>query len=82
MAAIEQMRVQRVPALAAIRALAFDVQGTCVDFYKPILRMGEAANRAKGLDIDWAALSSEWRDLYRTALDQIIAGQRKLARDR
>jgi 2-haloacid dehalogenase len=33
-------------------------------------------NRAKGLEIDWAALSSEWRDLYRMALDQVIAGQR------
>lgn len=62
--------------LEAIRVLAFDVQGTCVDFHQPILRMGEAVNRTKGLDINWAVLSSEWRDLYRTALDQVIAGQR------
>jgi 2-haloacid dehalogenase len=62
--------------LKTIRAIAFDVQGTCVDFYQPILRMGEAVNRAKALDIDWAVLSSEWRDLYRTALDQVIAGER------
>jgi 2-haloacid dehalogenase len=67
---------QEKTTLGAIRVIAFDVQGTCVDFYQPILRMGEAVNRAKGLDIDWAALSSEWRDLYRTALDQVIAGQR------
>ena len=63
-------------ALQAVRAIAFDVQGTCVDFYQPILRMGQAVNRAKGLEIDWAALSSEWRDLYRLALDQVIAGHR------
>ncbi|WP_316206718.1 MULTISPECIES: haloacid dehalogenase type II [unclassified Bradyrhizobium] len=63
-------------ALDGIRALAFDVQGTCVDFYQPILRLGHAVNRAKGLDIDWAALSSEWRDLYRQALDHVIAGRR------
>lgn len=62
--------------LDAIRALAFDVQGTCVDFYQPILRAGEAVNRAKGLDLDWAVLSTEWRDLYRAALDAVIAGQR------
>ncbi len=62
--------------LEAIRAIAFDVQGTCVDFYQPILGMGAAVNKAKGLDIDWAALASEWRDLYRAALDQVIAGQR------
>jgi len=33
-------------------------------------------NRTKGPDIDWAVLSSEWRDLYRTALHQVIADQR------
>jgi 2-haloacid dehalogenase len=71
-----QKRAQAAPALESVRALAFDVQGTCVDFFQPILRMGEAVNRSKGLDIDWAALSSEWRDLYREALDQVIAGQR------
>jgi len=65
-----------IPTLERVRAIAFDVQGTCVDFYQPILRMGGELNRAKGLDIDWAALSSEWRDLYRAALDQVIAGQR------
>jgi 2-haloacid dehalogenase len=32
---------------AGIRALAFDAQGTCVDFVQPILRMGGAANRAR-----------------------------------
>jgi len=75
-AATAQPQVQAAPALEGVRAIAFDVQGTCVDFFQPILRMGDAVNRAKGLDIDWAALSSEWRDLYRMALDQVIAGQR------
>ncbi len=59
-----------------IKAVTFDVQGTCVDFYQPILRAGEAVNRAKGLDLDWAKLSSEWRDLYRATLDDVIAGKR------
>lgn len=76
MTTIEQTAVQKAPALDAVRALAFDVQGTCADFYQPILRMGAAVNRTKGLDIDWAALSSEWRDLYRMALDQVIAKHR------
>lgn len=39
-------------------------------------RMGEAVNQAKGLAIDWASVSAEWRGLYRTALDDIIAGHR------
>lgn len=72
---MEQAFAKNTGALEAVRALVFDVQGTCVDFYEPILRMGRTVNQTKGLDIDWAALSSEWRDLYRSTLDRIIAGQ-------
>ncbi|WP_295137084.1 haloacid dehalogenase type II [uncultured Reyranella sp.] len=67
-------------SLAGIRALTFDVQGTCADFCGPLLRMGAEVNRAKGLEIDWGALSADWRELYRAVLDQIIAGARSWLR--
>ena len=76
MIASAQTHPQEATSLEGIRAITFDVQGTCVDFLQPILRMGEAVNRHKGLGIDWAAQSSEWRDLYRVALDQVIEGKR------
>jgi 2-haloacid dehalogenase len=76
MTAMAEAQTQAAPNLDKIRALVFDVQGTCVDFYQPILRAGEAVNRAKGLNMDWAALSADWRDLYREKMDQVIAGQR------
>jgi len=76
MTILQETRLEEAPALSQIRALVFDVQGTCVDFYQPILRMGETANRAKDLKADWAALSTEWRDLYRETLDQFIGGTR------
>ncbi len=63
-------------SLANVRALTFDVQGTCVDFCQPLQHMGEAVNRAKGLQIDWGTLSADWRGLYRAVLDRIIAGER------
>lgn len=59
-----------------LKALAFDVQGTCVDFYGPVMRVGAAANRDKGLAADWPTLLAEWRELYRVALDAVIAGTR------
>ena len=46
-----------------LRALLFDVQGTTVDFYAPLLRTGAGVNAAKNLAIDWAALSVRWRGL-------------------
>lgn len=59
-----------------IKAITFDVQGTCVDFVQPLLHTGERINQAKRLEIDWATLSLEWRGLYRTMLDEVISGQR------
>ena len=66
----------RARGLETVRALTFDVQGTCTDFCRPMLRMGEAVNLAKNLEIHWGALSAEWRGLYRSVLDDVIAGRR------
>lgn len=68
------------PQRKALCALAFDVQGTVVDFHRPVLRMGADVNAAKGLDLDWAALLKRWRALYREAMDAIIAGRREWLR--
>jgi 2-haloacid dehalogenase len=60
--------------LENIRAIAFDIQGTCVDFYQPLMRLGQAVNRAKGIELDWSRLSGSWRELYRAEMDGVIAG--------
>jgi 2-haloacid dehalogenase len=62
--------------LADLRAIAFDIQGTCVDFYQPLMRLGRTVNHAKGIDLDWARLSTAWRELYRSEMDRVIAGTR------
>lgn len=64
-------------ASPAIRpsALVFDIQGTAVDFFAPLLRMGAEINSAKGLDLDWAALANRWRAFYRERMDLVLAGQ-------
>lgn len=59
-----------------LRALLFDVQGTTLDFFQPLLRNGARINAAKGLAIDWAALSVRWRGLYRDTMDDVIDGRR------
>jgi len=59
-----------------LKAIAFDVQGTCADFYQPLLRAGAAINRSKGQGIDWGELAAGWRELYRATLDDVIAGKR------
>ena len=74
--AAAEMQRETAPVLKDIKAIAFDVQSTCVDFYQPLLRVGNKINSLKGLTLNWAVLSSEWRDLYRVALDDVIAARR------
>jgi 2-haloacid dehalogenase len=76
----KQPNGNNMSALQTIKAITFDVQGTCVDFVQPLLRAGEEVNQAKGLEIDWTNLSFEWRGLYRNMLDEVISGQRSWIR--
>lgn len=62
--------------MVELRALLFDIQGTTVDFYGPLLRVGSGVNADKNLAIDWPALSVRWRGRYREAMDAVIGGRR------
>ena len=62
--------------MTGLRALAFDIQGTAVDFFAPMMRMGAAVNARKGLSIDWEAFSSAWRSAYRDGMDAVMEGRR------
>ena len=68
------------PAVAAVRALTFDVFGTVVDWRTSIAREGRALGAAKGLDVDWVAFADEWRALYQPQLESVRSGQRPWTR--
>jgi 2-haloacid dehalogenase len=44
-----------------LRALVFDVFGTCVDWRDSVIRAGEELGRKRGLNVDWQRLADEWR---------------------
>jgi len=56
-----------------IRALAFDMQGSVLDYYTPLMQAGARINKAKGLTLDWAAISSDWRDTYHDIMVPVLA---------
>ncbi|MDE2880745.1 MAG: haloacid dehalogenase type II [Acidobacteriota bacterium] len=58
-----------------VRALAFDVFGTVVDWRSTVIREGEALGRARGLRVDWAAFAEAWRDGYHPAMDRVRRGE-------
>ena len=58
-----------------VRALAFDVFGTVVDWRSTVIREGEALGRARGLRVDWAAFADAWRDGYGPAMNRVRQGE-------
>lgn len=61
--------------MSAVRALAFDVFGTVVDWRSSIIREGELLGATKGLKVDWTAFADAWRAGYRPAMDRTAKGQ-------
>ena len=60
-----------------IKALAFDVFGTVVDWRTPVNREARALGEAKGLEgVDWGRFADDWRGGYRPAMERVNSGGR------
>jgi 2-haloacid dehalogenase len=58
-----------------VKALAFDVFGTVVDWRGSIIREGLALGRRKRLKVDWPAFADAWRAGYRPAMARVRSGE-------
>lgn len=54
-------------ATGAVKALAFDIFGTVVDWRSTIIAEGEAS----GIALDWAQFADDWRAGYQPAMAQV-----------
>src|SRR5256885_9599314 len=63
-------------SLAGIKALAFDVFGTVVDWRGSVIRDGEALSRRTGVKADWGAFADAWRGEYAPSMKPIRQGTR------
>jgi 2-haloacid dehalogenase len=68
----------QVPSFDAsgIKVLAFDFQGSCVDYFTPLMDAGRRINAEKKLDLDWGVMTKEWRDCYHDVMEPVLAHQR------
>lgn len=57
-----------------VKALAFDVFGTMVDWRGSIIREGVQWGREKGLNVDWAEFADRWRAGYAPTMDKVRKG--------
>lgn len=60
---------------AGVRALAFDIFGTVVDWRGSLVREGERLGRCLGLAADWARLADDWRAGYQPAMARVRSGE-------
>jgi len=58
----------------AVKALAFDVFGTVVDWRGSIIREGSEWGKQKNLQVNWAKFADRWREGYRPAMDRVRKG--------
>lgn len=58
-----------------IKALAFDVFGTVVDWRGSIIKMGPAFGAEHGFTIDWADFATAWRAEYQPSMERVRAGE-------
>jgi 2-haloacid dehalogenase len=63
------------PTLSRVKALAFDVFGTVVDYRTTIVREGERLSEVKGLEVDWATFADAWRGGYRPSMERVMRGE-------
>lgn len=63
------------PEIQDLRALAFDVFGTVVDWRSSVIREGAALGREKGIEADWAAFADAWRGRYAPSMDRVRRGE-------
>lgn len=58
-----------------IRALAFDVFGTVVDWRSSVIRELAEFGRRNGVSADWARFADDWRAGYVPAMDRVRRGE-------
>jgi len=63
----------------SVKALLFDVFGTCVDWRGSIIKEGPERHKKISKGFDWPAFADAWRALYQPAMERVRAGARPFA---
>jgi 2-haloacid dehalogenase len=58
-----------------VRALTFDVFGTCVDWRTGVAAEARRIGTQKGIDADWEKVAEEWRALYMPSMNRVRSGE-------
>ena len=65
---------------AGIKALVYDVFGTCVDWRNGVARDAQRILQPLGYEIDWLAFADAWRALYQPTMEIVRSGREPFAK--
>src|SRR5579864_3419792 len=57
-----------------VKALVYDVFGTCVDWRNGVARDAERILKPLGYTLDWIGFADAWRSLYQPTMEEIRSG--------
>ena len=57
-----------------VKALVYDVFGTCTDWRNGVARDAERILKPLGYNIDWHAFADAWRALYQPTMERVRSG--------
>src|SRR6195952_1591846 len=57
--------------ISAVKALVFDVFGTCVDWRSSLIADFTKWSQTRGIKADWTALVDGWRAVYSASMDEV-----------
>ena len=60
---------------AGVKALVYDVFGTCVDWRNGVARDAERILKPLGHKLDWLAFADAWRALYQPSMEEVRSGR-------
>jgi 2-haloacid dehalogenase len=61
--------------MSELRALAFDIFGTTVDWRSGVAREARRLGAANGVHADWERLADAWRALYMPSMNRVRTGE-------
>src|SRR5438105_883467 len=69
-------KISAQPAFAnTVKALVYDVFGTCVDWRNGVARDAERILKPLGYNLNWIAFADAWRALYQPTMEEVRSGR-------
>jgi 2-haloacid dehalogenase len=71
---------QTAAGAGQVKALVYDVFGTCVDWRNGVAKDAERILKPLGYQLNWIEFADAWRALYQPSMDEVRSGKRQFVK--